>query len=256
MEFFEKMGVYTRVTRVAAKTSGVGKIIQGRWIYVNKGDSTSPDYRSRYVGKEFNHGQAASSDLYAATPPLEALKILVSDAATDRGRETHLMLSDVKRAYFHAPATRELYVELPDEDPGKAEGLVGKLNLSLYGTRDAAANWQHCVATHLLSLGFQQGRSNPCVFYHAGRRVRTLVHGDDYASTGTHDSLRWLQSQLEIKFDMKTQMVGHSEKEGVVKEARILNRIVRATSGGWEYECDQRHVEIILEQLELQNSTT
>ena len=75
----------------------------------------------------------------------------------------HLMLSYVMRAYFHAPATRELYVELPDEDPGKAQGLVGKLKLSLYGTRDAAANWQKCVSEHLVGLGFQQGRSNPCV---------------------------------------------------------------------------------------------
>ena len=46
------------------------------------------------------------------------------------------MLSDVKRAYFHAPAVRELYVELPDEDPGKAQGLVGKRNLSLCTARE------------------------------------------------------------------------------------------------------------------------
>ena len=156
LEFFEKMGVYTRVTRDQALASGKGKVIQGRWIDVNKGSSETPDYRSRYVGKEFNRGQAASSDLYAATPPLEALKLLVSTCATEQGRETHLMLSDVKRAYFHAPATRELYVELPDEDPGKAQGLVGKLNLSLYGTRDAAANWQKCVTEHFVGLGFQK----------------------------------------------------------------------------------------------------
>ena len=71
------------------------------------------------------------------------------------------MSNDVKRAYFHAPATRGLYVELPDEDPGKAQGLVGKLNLSLYGTRDAAANRQKCVAEDLVGIGFQQGLSNP-----------------------------------------------------------------------------------------------
>ena len=156
------------------------------------------------------------------------------------------MLSDVKRAYLNAPATRELYVELPDEDPGKAKGLVGKLNLSLYGTRDAAANWQKCVSERLVGIGFQQGRSNPCVFHHRERNVSTLVHGDDYASTGSLGDLKWLQTELEGRFDMKTQVIGHSGKEGVVGEARILNRIVRATDDGWEYECDQRHVEIIL----------
>ena len=80
------------------------------------------------------------------------------------------------------------------------------------------------------------------------------MHGDDYASTGTLEDLKWLQTELEIRFDMKTQVIGHSGKEGVVEEARILNRIVRATRDGWEYECDQRHVEIILEQLELKDA--
>ena len=72
------------------------------------------------------------------------------------------------------------------------------------------------------------------------------MHGDDYASTGTLDNLKWLQTEVENRFDMKTQVVGHSGKEGVVGETRILNITVRATPDGWEYECDQRHVDIIL----------
>ena len=80
MEYFQKMGVYSYTTREEATRSGKGKIIKGRWIDVNKGDSKSPDYRSRYVGKEFNTGVDAS--LYAATPPLEALKLLISTAAS------------------------------------------------------------------------------------------------------------------------------------------------------------------------------
>ena len=63
-----------------------------------------------------------------------------------------------------------------------------------------------------------------------------------------------VQGELEDRFDMKTEVIRHRCKEGVVKEARILNRIVKATDDGWEYECDQRHVEIILEQLELQDA--
>jgi len=68
------------------------------------------------------------------------------------------MLSVVKRAYFHELAERELYVELPPEDTEYGIGKVGRLNLSLYGTRDAAANWQRCVADHLRSIGFTQGK--------------------------------------------------------------------------------------------------
>ena len=58
-----------------------------------------------------------------------------------------------------------------------------------------------------------------------------------------------MRDHLEKRFEMKTMMVGHSNETGVVREGKILNRVVRATDAGWEYECDQRHVEIILEDL-------
>ena len=47
---------------------------------MNKGDSSAPDIRSRYVGKEFATGVDAS--LYAGPPPLEALKMIISTVAT------------------------------------------------------------------------------------------------------------------------------------------------------------------------------
>ena len=45
--------------------------------------------------------------------------------------------------------------------------------------------------------------------------------------------------------------VGHSGRPGIVDEAKFLNRVMRAVPEGWEYECDQRHAEIILEELQL-----
>ena len=41
-------------------------------------------------------------------------------------------------------------------------------------------------------------------------------------------------------------------QEGAVEEkqeARILNRIVRWTPQGWEYEADQRHAELIVKAM-------
>ena len=65
----------------------------------------------------------------------------MSRAATTDGYQRELMINDVRRAYFYAKATRELYVELPSEDVESARGdIVGRLRLCLYGTRDAALN--------------------------------------------------------------------------------------------------------------------
>ena len=91
--------------------------------------------------------------LYAATPPLEALKLLIGHAASHRDGGPHIMLSDMKRAYFHALAKQEFYGELPVEDDGDQYGSVGRLRLALCSTRDAASIWQECLAQHLESCG-------------------------------------------------------------------------------------------------------
>ena len=33
-----------------------------------------------------------------------------------------------------------------------------------------------------------------------------------------------------------------------------MNRLVRATPDGWEYECDPRHIEVFVEQLNLEDA--
>eukprot|EP00973_Karenia_brevis_P014077 1913401-Karenia_brevis.AAC.1 len=108
------------------------------------------------------------------------------------------MTNDIKRAYFYAAAKREIYIEIPDEDqePGDKD-KVGKLNLSLYGTRDAAQNWSEEVAKCMEAIGFKKGLSSACNFHHRIRDISTTVHGDDFTSTGTGKDLQWLKGELE-----------------------------------------------------------
>ena len=79
MDYLKRMGVYFKIPRKQMIQRG-GKSIQTRWIDGNNGDESPPDYRSRLVGKEYNDGVDPS--LYAATPPLEALRFILSQAAT------------------------------------------------------------------------------------------------------------------------------------------------------------------------------
>jgi len=91
-------------------------------------------------------------------------------------------LYGVRRAYFHARARREVYVKLPAED--FEEGMCGRLNKAMYGTRDAAQNWEEEYTEFMREWGFVTGVSNPCVMYHPERGVRAVVHGDDFAIAG------------------------------------------------------------------------
>ena len=76
------------------------------------------------------------------------------------------MINDVSRAYFYAEATRCMYIELPAEDPLHDKIMLGRLRLCLYGTRDAALNWQQTLSDHLAKAGFKRGVGHPPVFYH------------------------------------------------------------------------------------------
>ena len=106
LEFFRKMGVYTKVPRSEA---GDAKIISTKWIDTDKGDSEYPNYRSRLVGREMKADERP--DLFAATPPLETFKFLLAKCAKNQQGPNPYRLAtiDIKRAYFYAPAlTRKL----------------------------------------------------------------------------------------------------------------------------------------------------
>ncbi len=73
------------------------------------------------VAKEIKRDKR--EDLFAATPPLEANKVLFSLFTSMP--EICLDFIDVVRAYFHAKASRDVCVELPKED--HHEEMCGKL---------------------------------------------------------------------------------------------------------------------------------
>ena len=83
-----------------------------------------------------------------------------------------MMLNDVNRTSFNLKVTRDVYVQLPPEDvePGEMDP-VGRLNLCLCGTRDAAMNWQECVAGHLSNIGFARGKALPSVYFNKDRNI-------------------------------------------------------------------------------------
>ena len=136
--------------------------------------------------------------------PLEALRLLLSDLATkQRGPGRHkgrrkLLLIDVCKAHLHAFVDREVYVDLPPEvaEPGKCARLVR----CLYGTRDAPSRWEALYTQTLEAMGFTRGKASACCFYHSGWGLRCVVHGDDFAFTGTDEALAWVQKKMEEAF--------------------------------------------------------
>ena len=103
IQYIKEKEVWVKIPRAQARAMGI-KVIGTKWIDVNKGDDENPNCRSRFVAKEFNNTQM--DGLFAVTPPLEAMRYLVHQAATvdEKGRvgEKAIMINDVARAFFEA----------------------------------------------------------------------------------------------------------------------------------------------------------
>ena len=79
---------------------------------------------------------------------------------------------------------------------------------------------------------------------------------DDFVSVGDDGQLSWLKNKLQARFEIKTKLVGGGNGSGEVSEARILNRIIRRTDAGWEYEADQRHADLIVKETGADKAST
>ena len=249
ISYFRSMKVYDKVPKDRCWKETGKAPIGVRWVDINKGDTITPNYRSRLVAMEFKTDERP--EWYAATPPSECLKILISKMASDKRRK--MLYADVSRAYFYAPAARPVYVEIPEEDrePGDEE-MCGRLRVSMYGTRDAALNWANEYGDTLKEAGYKQGIINPCLFYHAEKDVTILVHGDDFVAVGHESHLEETKKVLNDKYKIKVETLGDKKEEA--KEIRVLNKVIRLTKEGLELEADPRHAELVIRTLGLEES--
>ena len=68
---------------------------------------------------------------------------------------------------------------------------------------------QEAGARVMCKLGFRRGRYNPCLYFHREKNLRTFLHGDDFATVGIREGVRWFRGALEQRFEIKSQCIGH-----------------------------------------------
>ena len=89
LEYFEAKVVWEKRKMGEARRVTGKPPITVRWVDVNKGDNVNPNIRSRLVARQIR--QAGEDAIFAPTPPLEALRSILSMATTDfPGRPLHV----------------------------------------------------------------------------------------------------------------------------------------------------------------------
>ena len=99
-------------------------------------------------------------------------------------------------------------------------------------------------------MGFVQGSASACVFRHPLRHIAVSVHGDDFTASGSCVNLDWFEAEMRARYELTVGgRLGPGPQDD--KEATILNRVVRWTDRGIEYEADPRQAERLIADLDL-----
>lgn len=244
MEWIEKQNVLQKVPLETALAEQ-GRLHDMKWIDKQKG----PIVRSRLVVREIKARKKMSERLdpatvFAAMPPVEAVKILISHMQTEkvnhRGEPLEMMVFDISRAHFYGLAKRRVFTKLPEgfEEPG----MCALLLKTMYGTEDAASIWEDTWSQHLVKFGVKLGRASPALFTKEGQKG--MCHGDDFAVVASRQDLLSFEEHLKKAFEMRrTGHLGYAED--CESEISILGRLIRIDRENRvvELEADPKHVE-------------
>lgn len=242
---------------VDRKDRGCNIVNSSRCKSRSKGDSGSSGGGASFSGNSSvcNSSGSTCASTSAGTGISTSTSISQTRVSDWRESEDRIQISliDISRAYFHAKADDEhpTYVQLPAGDPDSAKGLCGHLQVHMYGTRRAAQGWHDDYSVVLEELGFRRGISSTCVFFHIERILRTSVHGDDFTSSGGKRDFDWFKEELSKRYELKEEArLGPGRNDD--KEGEVLNRIIRWTEEGVEYEADPRQGEKFVVGLNLE----
>ena len=219
-----------------------------RWVTVNKGTSEQPNVRCRLVAREFAE-KGNRDDLFAGTPPLISVRVLLSMLAMSRarGENTDAMAIDIKCAFLYGSTKRSVYIWLPPEDDMSTACFMGKLNKAMYGTRDAPQVWQGKVRETMAEFGLLESSTQPGIYYCDKRKLYIVSHVDDFLCVGSTEHLLWFREALENKFEIKSKVLSDCG------ELSFLGRTIRSTEYGIELEADTKHVRVLLQEWGMEN---
>ena len=156
MKYLRDLGVYERVEERETTAQYQVTPVDLKWIDTNKASQRKPmQIRSRIVASEFK--SEARPVQYAGTPPLEALKAIISIAAKS---QTNILNHADRRVTFIFSCTSSetcAGTNTSEGQNGRRNGEMGLLIKCMYGTRDAASHgerdWQEHVKNCVISVG-------------------------------------------------------------------------------------------------------
>jgi hypothetical protein len=181
-------------------------VVTGKWIYRHKllADGSLDRYKARWVLRGFTERPDIDYD-ETFSPVVKPAKVrVVLSLALSQNWPIHQL--DVKNAFLHDTLIETMYcMQLSGFVDSPRSDFVCRLNKSLYGLKSAPRAWHHRFASHLVSLGFVETKSDTSLFiYRCGPDTSyLLLYVDDIVLTAfSIGFLKYIIEALQREFAM------------------------------------------------------
>jgi len=183
------------------------KAIRKRFLFDIKHDAEGQKsrYKARLVAEGFNQVPGRDFDeTWAPVPNTATSRALLAVAAAN-GWEVHHV--DVKTAFLNAKIDKEMYIKLPEDVESGEPADVRRLNLALYGAKQAGRLWGIKVNDELEQMGATRSAVDPCLYewhHPVHARVFILVYFDDLIVAGERFAgVKAIKSGVAAMFEVR-----------------------------------------------------
>lgn len=142
-----------------------------------------------------------SFDTYAPVTRLQTIRLILSLCV----KHNFIIYLYVRTAFLHGLLNEDVYLKVP-EGIKVPDGLILKLNKSLYGLKQSPKFWNDRFHKFVVKLGFKGSTSDYCLYvlHTENFLVYLVLYVDDIILCGnSEDKIQQVKTELSKEFNMK-----------------------------------------------------